>query len=248
MCWGKESRVATSVPVQKYARIAGLLFLLSFVAGGFGEAYVPSAMIVSNDATATARNIVSSAPLFRLGFAGYLVEALCDVGLTWVLYVLLRPVHRDLALLAVFFRLISTAGFAMAEVLYFGASRILGGADYLKTLSPDQLNTLALLLVKVSGFGQGVFSMFYGVASVVLGYLIARSTFLPRILGVLLAISGVGFVIQTFASVLAPAYASGVLLLPVAIAGLLLTLWFLFKGVNVRRWEESAALANDRGA
>jgi hypothetical protein len=244
----KEGDVTSPVSVRKYARIAGALFLLSFVAGGFGEAYVPSRLVVSADAAATARNIVESARLFRLGFAGYLVEALCDVGLTWILYVLLRPVHRDLALLAAFFRLISTAGFAMAEVLYFGAIRILGGADYLKTFSPDQLNTLALLSVKVSAFGQGVFSLFYGVASVLLGYLIFRSSFLPRVLGVLLALGGLGFVTSTVLSVLAPAYASPLFMFPTVVAGLLLTLWLLVKGVDVSKWQESVALAEDRGA
>ena len=232
---------ARSASVQTYAKIAGVLGLLSFVGGGFGEAYVPSALVVSADATATAKNIIALDSLFRLGFAGYLVEALCDVGLTWVLYVLLRPVHRDLALLTVFFRVISTAGFAMAQVLYFAASPILGGADYLKTFSPGQLNTLALLLVKVGGFGGGVFSMFYGVASVFLGYLIFRSSFLPKVLGVLLALSGLGFVTSTFVSVLAPAYATPLLFVPAAVAWLCLTLWLLVKGVDVPKWEEKAA-------
>jgi len=237
--------VATRVSVQTYAKIAGVLGLLSFVAGGFGEAYVPSVLVVSADPTATAKHIVASDSLFRLGFAGYLVEALCDVGLTWVLFVLLRPVDRALALLAVFFRLISTAGFAMAEVLYFAASPIVGGADYLKAFSPDQLNALAMLSIKVSGFGQSVFSMFYGVASVVLGYLIFRSHFLPKVLGVLLAISGLGFVSRTFVSMLAPEYASPLLLLPVAVAWLALTLWLLVRGVDVERWKVQASAAGD---
>ena len=238
--------MATPMRVQTYAKLAGVLFLLSFVAGGFGEAYVPSTVIVFGNAAATARNIADSHSLFRLGFAGYLVEALCDVGLTWAFYVLLRPVHQNLALLSVFFRIISTAGFAMAEVVYFAASRILGGADYLKTFSPDQLNTLALLSLRVSGFGQGVFSMFYGVASVVLGYLIYRSGFLPRFLGVLMAISGLSFVASTFASVFAPAFALPLLIIPAAAAGLLLTLWLLIRGVDVPKWQERAALAEVR--
>src|SRR5713101_8510205 len=125
---------------QMYARIAGVLFLLSLVAGGFGEFYVPSKLIVSADATATAKNINAFGTLFRLGFAAYLVEAICDIALTLILYVLLRPVRKDLALLAAFFRLVSTAIFGTAELFYFAASLILGGADYLKTFSPDQLN------------------------------------------------------------------------------------------------------------
>jgi hypothetical protein len=238
----EERGVAASVSLQTYARIAGILGLLSFLGGGFGEGFVPSVLIVPANAPATAKNIIASDSLFRLGFAGYLLEALCDVALTWTLYVLLRPVHRDLALLTVLLRLISTAGFAMSQVLYFAASPILGGAHYLKTFSPDQLSTLALLSVKVSGFGQGVFSMFYGVASVVLGHLIFRSGYLPKVLGVLLAISGLGFVTRTFTLVLAPAYASPVLLMPVALAWLSLTLWLLVKGVDVPRWQEKAAL------
>lgn len=232
--------MAGPVPVRTYARVAGTLGLLSFAAGGFGEAYVPSVLVVSGDATETARHIVASNWLFRLGFAAYLVEALCDVGLTWALYVLLRPVHREFALLAVLFRLISTAGFAMAEVLYFAASPIVGGADYLKTFTPDQLNTLGLLSIRVSGFGQAVFSMFYGVASIFLGYLIIRSGFLPAVLGVLMVIGGLGFAARTFALVLAPAYASPLLFMPAAVAWLLLTLWLITRGVYEPKWRESA--------
>lgn len=237
--------MSRSLSPQTCARIAGVLFLLSFVAGGFGEAYVPSVLIVPGDATATAARIMGSGSLFRLGFAGYLVEALCDVGLTWVLYLLLRPVHRDLALLSVCLRLISTAGFAMGEVLSFSATMILGGAHYLESFSPDQRNTLALLMLKLGTRSGEVFSMFYGAGSIVLGYLMARSGFLPRLLGVLLALSGVGFVTSIFVTVLAPKYASGLFMAPVAIAGLALTFWMLVKGVDVPKWKEAAARAGD---
>ena len=87
------------MPVQTYARIAGVLFLISFAAGGFGEVYVPSVLIVASDATATANNIIASDFLFRMGFASYLIEAICDIALTLILYVLLRPVSKELALL-----------------------------------------------------------------------------------------------------------------------------------------------------
>jgi hypothetical protein len=233
--------------VQRYARIGGILALISVVAGGFGEAFVPSLLIVPADATATASNIIASNGLFRLGFASYLIEGLCDVTLTLVLYALLRPVHRDLALLAVFFRLVGTAGFAVAELFYFAASPIVGGAEYLKTFSPDQLDTLALLWLKMSGYGGGLFMMFYGAGSVLLGYLIYRSGYLPRVLGVLLAISGVGFITRTFVGVLAPAYASPILLMPAALAGLALTLWLLLRGVDLPKWRETAASAAERG-
>ena len=233
---------------QFYARIAGVLFLISLVAGGFGEFYVPTKLIVSADATATANNIHASGSLFRMGFASYLVEAVCDVALTLILYVLLRPVRKDLALLAAFFRLVSTATFGIAEFFYFAASLILGGADYLKTFSPDQLNTLALLSLKFYGYGGGIFMVFYGVASILLGYLIFQSGYLPKVLGALLALGGLGFVTRNFALVLAPAYASDVLLLPMALAGVSLTLWLIVRGVNVTKWEEKVSASRRGGA
>lgn len=234
--------MTTSLSIQSYARIAGGLGLLSFVSGGFGEAYVPSLLIVRTDPAATATNILASESLFRLGFASYLIEALCDVGLTWVFYVLLRPVHRNLSLLAVFFRLIATGGFAMSQVLYFSALLAVSGSDNLKSFSAEQRESLALLSINAGGFGLEVFSMFYGAGAMLLGYLIFRSQYLPRILGVLLAISGVGFVIKAFASVLTPTYASPLLLLPVAVAWLSLTVWLLVKGVDIQRWQENAAV------
>jgi hypothetical protein len=168
---------------------------------------------------------------------------LCDVGLTWAFYVLLRPVHRHLSLLAVFFRLIATGGFAVSQVLYFSALHLVSGSEYLNTFSVEQRESLALMSINAGGFGLEVFSMFYGVGAMLLGYLIFRSQYLPGMLGVLLAISGLGFVIKAFASVLAPVYASPLLLLPVAVAWLSLTVWLLVKGVDVQRWQEKAAVA-----
>lgn len=223
---------------RSYARIAGVLFLMSALAGGFGEIFVPLQLVVSGDAAATARNIVDSNLLFRLGFASYLVEALCDISLTLVLYVLLRPVHRHLALLAVFFRILSTATFAMTELFYVAPALILGGADYLRAFSPDQLNSLALLSLRFYAYGSGLFMVFYGVPSIVLGYLMFRSGYFPKFLGVLLALGGLGFVASSFLLILAPAYASFVLILPTALAGLALTLWLLIRGVDVAKWEE----------
>ena len=227
--------------VQTYARIAGVLFLLSFVAGGFGEAYVPSRLTVSGDATATAQNIKAFDSLFRLGFAGYLVEAVCDIALTLILYVLLRPVRKSIALLAAFFGLVGTAVFAAAELFYLAPSLILGGAGYLKAFSPDQLNALALLSLKLFAYGGAMFTVFYGVGWVLRGYLIFRSGYLPRFLGVLMTLGGLAFIARNFLLVLAPTYASSSLLLLMLPGGLSLTLWLLVRGVDVPKWEAKAA-------
>jgi hypothetical protein len=227
--------------IQTYARVAGILFLLSMVAGFFGELYAPSHIIVSRDAAATAKNIVANNLLFRAGFAAYLVEAVCDISLSLVMYEMLRPVRKDLALLAAFFGLVSTAVFAVAEFFYFGSSLIVGGVGYLKSFSPDQLNDLGLLSLKMYGLGGGIFMVFYGLATFLRGYLIYRSGYLPKALGALLALAGLGFIASNFVLVLAPAYASDLLLLPMFLAVVSMTLWLLVKGVDVQKWEAKAA-------
>src|SRR6266851_4589477 len=113
--------------VQRYARIAGVLFLISMVAGGFGEAYVPSKLIVSGDVAATVANIKNLEFMYRLGFAAFLIESLCDITLVLILYALLKPVSKELSLLAAFFGLMGTALFACAELFYFAPTLIMGG-------------------------------------------------------------------------------------------------------------------------
>jgi Domain of unknown function (DUF4386) len=221
------------------ARIAGVLLLLSAIGGGLGEAYIPMKLIVAGNAAATASNIRAADSLFRFGFAAYLVEGLCDVALAWIFYLLLRPVREDLALLAAFFGLVSTATFAVCELFYLAVSLVLKDAAYLQSFTPDQRNTLAVLLLKAYSLGGGAFMAFYGVASLIRAYLMFRSGYIPRFIGVILSIAGASFVVKTFTLVLAPAYSSDVLLLPMFLALVVMTVWFLVKGVDVAL--ESAA-------
>src|SRR3954470_17864900 len=110
---------------QVIARLIGILIAISVVAGGFGEGYLPSVMIVAGDAAATAKTIAQHQLLFRFGFAAYVIEGLCDAALTGLLYLLLRPVGRELALIALLLRIVSTAAFASSESFYFSALSIL---------------------------------------------------------------------------------------------------------------------------
>jgi hypothetical protein len=237
-----DREAGQSMRVQTYAKIAGVLFLLSMIGGGFGEFYIPSTIVVSGDATATANNIRASGLFFRFGFAAYLLEAVCDIALTWIFYVLLRPVHRNLALLMAFFGLVATAVFAGAELFYFAASFILAG-NGLTSFSSDQVDALALLSLRYYAYGAGIFMVFYGIGAILRGYLIFRSDFLPRALGVLLMIAGAGFVIKNLTLVLTPAYSSDLFVAPMFLAGLSLTAWFLVKGVDVPRWRARAEAA-----
>lgn len=230
--------------VQTYARIAGVLALLSFIAGGFGEAYIPSKLIVATDAAATVENLKTSDLLFRLSFAGYLVEACCDIVLALIFYVLLKPVHRYISLLAAFFGLIGTATFATAELFYFAPTVVLRGGGYLKSFTPDQLNTFALLSLKVFGLGAAIFTVFYGVGWVLRGYLMFQSGYFPKFLGILMTVAGLAFILSNFALVLAPGYRFGWLLLAMLPGFLLMTVWLLVKGVDLPKWEEKTAGGN----
>ena len=231
--------------VQRYARVAGVLFLISLVAGGFGEAYVPGKLIVSGDAAATAANLKNFDFLYRLGFASFLIESLCDTALVLLLYVLLKPVNRALSLLAAFFGLVGTALFAVAEMFFFAPPLIMGGAGYLQTFSPEQLNALVMLSLRFFGFASMIYSAYYGMSWLVRAYLIFRSGYLPKFLGILMAIGGLGFVVRNFAMILAPSYAYNVLLVLLFPGALALTIWLLVKGVDVSKWEakENAARA-----
>ena len=226
--------------VQAYARIGGVLFLVSLVVGGFGEGFVPAHLIVTNDAAATARHIVNSDALFRLGFASYLVEAICDVALTVVVYVLLRPVNLVLTLGIVLFRIMATVTFAFAELFYFAPSLIVGNDAYLKSFASDQLHTLTLLSLNLYGVGGAISLLFYGVASIGIGYLMFRSGYLPPLLGVAWAIGGAGFVLRTFCFVLVPTLPTAILQAPQILAILMLAIWLLARGVNASKWEAQA--------
>jgi hypothetical protein len=230
----RQLALTRAISLQTYSKAAGVLLLISLVAGGFGEAYVPSRLIVSSDATATAQHFKAFESLFRMGFAGYLLEAVCDVGLALIFYVLLRPVRKEIALLAAFFGLVGTAVFAASELFYLAPALILGGDGYLKTFTTDQLNALALLSLKLFSYGAVMFTIFYGVAWVLRGYLIFRSGYLPKFLGALMMLGGLAFVARNFLLVLAPSYAPGILLLSMLPGGILLPVWLLVKGVDDR--------------
>ncbi len=213
---------------QRTARMSAFLLLLSLIAGGFGEFWIPTKLIVYADADTTARNVLASEWMFRLGFAGYLVEALCDATLTLLFFVLLRPVSANLALLAVVLRIISTAAFAAGETFYFAALPIFKGTA-LHGIPIAERNAFGLLSLKLYGYGAIVPSVFYGASWIVLGYLIYRSGYLPRLLGALMAFAGFSFVASNVLDILAPGFASPYLVLPMFVGALFLMTWLLVR-------------------
>jgi len=236
---------------QLYARVGGVLYLIIIVLGIFGEAFVRDRIFVSGDAAATAANLRSLESLWRFGIATELFLLICAIALTLIFYVLLRPISKELALLAVFFNLVSLAVEAVAALDLVAALFPLGNAGYLKAFPPEQLYAMASLAIKSHSYGFGVALIFFGCTCLILGYLIFKSGFLPKALGVLMQIAGLSYLTDSFALILAPTFANRIfpaVLVPAFVGEASLCLWLLVKGVNVEKWEEKASAWRVSGA
>ena len=210
------------------ARLGGVLYLIIIVIGLFDEAYVRSKIIVSGNAAATAANLRSMESLWRFGIAAEFFLLICAVALILIFFILLRPVNRDLALLAVFFTMVSLAVEAAVQMYLLVALFPLGSAEYLKAFTPDQLNALARMSIQSHGYGFGVALIFFGCVCLVEGYLIFKSGYLPRTVGVLMQIAGVCYLVNSFALILSPAFADKLfpaILLPAFVGEASLCLW-----------------------
>jgi hypothetical protein len=226
------------------ARLGGALYLIIIIIGLFGEGFVRERLVVAGDAAATAANLRAHEVLWRSGVAAELVLLISAVALLAIFFVLLRPVSRDLTLLATFFNLVSITIETMITLSLLGALFPLGDARYLQAFTPEQLDTLSRLVIRSHGYGFGVSLIFFGCFCLVIGYLIFRSGFLPRALGVLMQIAGLCYLVNSFALILAPAFADRLfpaILVPAFVGEASLCLWLLVKGVDAERWTAWAA-------
>ena len=233
-------RIAEASP-RSLARIAGVFYLLNILTGVFAQGFVSDKLVASGDAAATATNILTHESLFRLGFAVYLIEMACQVVVTVLFYELLKPAGRSVSLSAACLSLVGIAIKTVSRLFYIAPLLVLGGASYLSVFNAEQLQALSLLSLKVNDQGAAIGLIFFGFYAVLKGYLIIRSTFLPRILGVLAVLAGLGLL--TFLHM-----PLGYRLFPyIAALGLLgavpQILWLLVFGVNAERWKEQAGAA-----
>lgn len=222
------------------ARIAGLSYLITIVTGIFAELVVRGNLIVSGDAAATARNVLASEGLYRLGFVADLIGGAAYLVVTLLLYELLKPVNKTLSLLAAFFSVVGIAMGGIAAVTQLAPLSILSGASYLRPFDLQQLQALAYLALKLHAQGYLAALVFFGFYEILLGYLIFRSSFLPRTLGVLVGIAGAAFLTNSFALWLAPPVGdalNGFMLALDGIGEISLMLWLLIVGVDSRKWE-----------
>jgi hypothetical protein len=228
---------ATFAP-KRTARIAGALFLLTILAGIFAQLFVSNRLIVWDDAAATATNILRSRSLYEWSFTIYMLEMASQVAMTALFYLLLRPVNRSVALVALCLGLLGCVIKTTGRLFYLTPLFTLGDPPYLNTFTPEQLRSLTLLFLKFNDHAAAMALGFFGLEELLRSYLIFRSTFMPRALGVMSAIASVGWL--TF---LSPTL--GYRVFPIAaLAGLLasavMITWLLAFGVNEQRWRERA--------
>lgn len=226
---------------KRYARVAGVLLVVSIFAGGFGESFVPGKLIAANDMVETAHRMAASVGLFRASFACYILEAACDVSLTAIFYLLLRPVSRPLSLIALCFGMVGTAVFAAGEILYFAAGLPAIDPGVAKVFGPDGGASFTYLCLTLYGYVFNIFAALYGIPVMLRGYLISRSGYLPRVLGWIVMFGGAGFIVKNFVVVLAPQYDSMAFVLPMFLAMISMAFWFLAKGIDENRWDQLTA-------
>ena len=232
---------------RSLARLAGVFQLLEAVTATFGQVIVPGRLVVSGNAAATTANILGHERLIWCGFASCLIGIVFHIAWALLVYDLLKRVHRRLSLFAVFVILVGCAIQALTSVLYLAPLLVLTGGSSVSAFSSEQLQALAFLFLRLNAYAFDTYLVFFGLWCVLIGLLIFRSTFLPRILGLLLAISGLGYL--TF---LSPPFAKYLFFPYIAAAvapgEISVMLWLIVFGVNAQRWREQTSAASERSS
>lgn len=221
-----------------YARVAGWLYL-GLALAPYANFFVLGSLVVPGDAAATANKIMANDLLFRSGVTSFVSVSFMDVGIAWALYILLKPVNKQLSLLAAWFRLAYAIIFGAGLTNLFNVLKLLSGANYLKAFEKGQLQAQVMVSLDAFNTTWNIALAAFGIHLLFIGYLIFKSSFIPRVVGVLLIIAGLGYLIESLAAFLLPNFDLNLALFT-GWGELLLTFWLLIKGVNVEKWENRA--------
>ena len=230
-------------PIQAYARLAGAIYLVIIVFGGYAEGVVMSKLVVSGDATATMRNILTSSDQWNLSAMINLIVPVLAVFQLWIEAILFRPVSTNLTRLFVLLNIANICVESVSKIFLLMVMPILHGAGLAEHLDQSQVFALAGLALKAHDIGFSISLIFFGAVCLVEGYLILSSGFLPRALGVLMSLAGVAYLAMCFSQLFAPAILD--LITPAVFAPILigegsLCLWLLIKGVDAAKWGQLA--------
>jgi hypothetical protein len=222
------------------ARIAGALYILVILLGGFAEVAVRQGLVTDGDPAATARAIITHQALFRWGFAAEMMTNVIAIPLTLIFYRLLAPAARFWVLLAVVLDLTQNTVNAVNAWTQYAPLTLLGGSPDLAAIPLPERAALARLALKWHDVGFSIGLTFFGFALLIYGVVLFRSGFFPRFLGVLYGLAGACYLINSAAFFMAPGLLSPVILLPCLIGEGALALWLLIVGVNEAKWRAAA--------
>jgi hypothetical protein len=225
-------------------RMAAVCQLMEAVTAASGQVIIPGKLVVAGNAAATAANILGHQRLFWFGFVLSLIGVAFHIAWALLMYELLKPVRRSLSRLAAFVILVGCAIQALTGLLYLAPLPILQGGSSLSAFTPEQLQALALVFLRLNDYAFQIYLVFFGAWCLLIGYLIFRSTFLPRVLGVLLAVSGLGWVTYLYPPLAHRVYPF--IAAASALGEIPLELWLIVMGVNAQRWKEQASAAAAR--
>jgi hypothetical protein len=236
-------RIAEASPRLK-ARLAGMFYLLTILTRMFVEIFVRNRLVVSGDAAATATNILAHEPLWRWAFAVDIIAFASYGALTALFYELFKPVNRSVSLAAAFFSLVACAVQAVGSLFHLAPLVLLGSTPYLRVFNVEQLQALALMFLRLRALCyHNIGLVFFGLYCLLIGFLIFRSAFLPRIIGVLMMLAGLSYAM--FLSPPLATYLQPYILVFPGVGQIALTLWLLAMGVNAQRWKEQAGAAGE---
>lgn len=225
----------TELTQRKAVTILRILYPVWLIVGPFSLLYVPSTLIVAGDAATTASNIMSNELLFRMGIAGSLITQLLQVFVVLVLFKLFRPVNKNMSLLMVVFAFIGIPISMVNSFNRLAALMLLSGGDYLNAIPTDQLQTLSMFLLNLNE--QVILTIpaiFWGLWLLPLGYLIKKSGYFPKILGILVVIGGIGYVLSSFTHLLFPGSETLLTLFEAITYGeVAFMIWVLFMGAKL---------------
>lgn len=219
------------ISLRKASIVAGLGLLIMAILAPLANFFVLQKLIVPGDAATTANNIIASEGLFRINICSFLIVAILDVVVAWALYVLLKPVNKGLSLLSAWFRLVYAAIFGIALVNLFNILQLLSGANYLTVFKPNQLHAQAMFFFNAFNNGWNIGLVMFGLHLFFLGYLIFKSGYFPRILGILVIVASLGYLIDSFGKILLPKYNMTIAMFTF-IGEVLLIFWLLWRGVK----------------
>ena len=199
-----EDKMAADLSLEKAAKVGGFGLLIMTAVYLIADLLVFQKIVDLKNAASTISNIKSNEALFRIGICCPVIVILCDVVVAWALYIFLKPINKSISLLAAWFRLVYSVVFGVVLINYLNILQLLGGADYLSAVDSSQLQADVMLSLHKFSDGWAMGLVYFGLHIILLGYLTLKSNYIPKMLGIILVLAGLGYLVHNFGKFLAP--------------------------------------------